>query len=509
MFRVILFISLIVLGFTVYSQNDLDAIRYSRTSVNGSSRFVSMGGAFGAIGADMSCAAFNPAGIGIYRKGEISFSGGLITTFNEGDINGKSSNISNAAFNFNYFGILGIWPSKLDKESRHLVCFTNTQIQNFTNKIRVSSYTNNNSILKDMLEKAKTAGSSNKLNPSYEGLAFETLLLDTFYNNFISLVDTKRTVLQTRDIVTSGKTNERNFSYAYAYKDKFYFGLSIGLPKVEFTSTTTHVEKDDKDSTRIGLTSPGTYTNTFIGGLPGLNGYYANYLGFNSLNYTEYFKTTGSGINFKFGGISRVSDFFRFGFYYHTPTIYNLKDDYYNSMTAYFDKDPSKPTTTKSPKEGGYFEYSIITPGKLSLNTAFVIKKISVIGIDYEMINYKSAYIMSNNVSDFAGVNTVIKNKYKTGHNFRVGTELNLKPIMFRIGYNLNGSPFGNTFNGNFSRHIISFGAGFRTKNNIYFDFVWFNAFTTEDYYLYNSLSSKAILHYQSANLSFTAGIKF
>ena len=116
---------------------------------------------------------------------------------------------------------------------------------------------------------------------------------------------------------------------------------------------------------------------------------------------------------------------------------------------------------------------------------------------------------MSSNVSDFVGVNAVIKNKYKTGHNLRVGAELNLKPVMFRIGYNLNGSPFGNTFDGNFSRHVISFGAGFRTKNNIYFDFVWLNAFTSEDYYLYNSISSKAAAYYKSANLSFTAGIKF
>ncbi|MEO6302565.1 MAG: hypothetical protein ABIP51_05295, partial [Bacteroidia bacterium] len=154
MFRTKALYILLMTGSFVYSQNDIDAIRYSRVGVNGSSRFTAVGGAFGAVGADMSCAAYNPAGLALYRKGDISFSGGLRITNNQGIINSKTSSIPDAGFTFNNFGILAGWQSKTDKESRNIISFTSTQTQNFLNKTRMSSYTNNSSIAKDMVNKA-------------------------------------------------------------------------------------------------------------------------------------------------------------------------------------------------------------------------------------------------------------------------------------------------------------------------------------------------------------------
>lgn len=509
MIRSKLFFGLLIIGLHSYSQNDLDAIRYSRYGVNGTSRFVSMGGAFGALGADLSCAAYNPAGLGLYRKGEITFSGGLRTTNNEGTINSRSNNITSAGFVFNNFGILGGWEAKNDKESRNIISFTNSQTQSFLNKTRMSSYTNSGSILKDMQNLANA--SNGNLNSFYEGMAYQTYLLDndTATGLYNSLVDTKRTVLQTRDVVTSGKVNELNFSYAYAYKDEFYLGVSLGLPRLEYTSTTTHVEADDKDSMRIGYTSSNTYTTSYIGGLPNLHSDYYDLHGFNSLSYTEYFKTKGSGVNLKIGGIARINDNFRLGLYYHTPTIYTLKDEYYNSMSASFDKNISSPKKIKDPENGGYFNYTIITPSRLSLNTAVIINKVTAIGIDYEMVNYKTASLSSDDVGDFAGVNAVIKRKYSQGHNVRIGTEFNMKPVMLRLGYNMQGSPFGNAFTGSFVRNSFSVGAGFRTKNNIYFDFVWIKTVSNEDYYFFNTIEQKANIKYNATNVSATVGIKF
>lgn len=509
MYRIKFLFGLLILGLNVHSQNDIDAIRYSRYGINGTSRFVAMGGAFGAIGADLSCAAYNPAGLGLYRRGEITFSGGLRTTNNEGTLNSKSSNISNAAFAFNNFGILGGWAAKNDKDSRNIISFTNSQTQNFLNKTRISGYTNNSSILKDMVNVANQ--SYGNLNSFYEGMGYDVYLLDndTVSKTYNSLVDTKRAVKQTRDIVTSGKTNELNFSYAYTFKDEFYFGVSLGLPRLEYTSTTTHNEVDDKDSMKIGYTSPNTYTTTYLQQPTNLHSDYYDLGGFNSLTYTEYFKTKGSGVNLKIGGIARVNDNFRLGLYYHTPTIYTLKDEYYNSMSASFDKKVGSPISTKDPKDGGYFNYTIITPSRLSANAAIIIGKIAAVGIDYEMVNYKNASLSSGEVDDFAGVNTVIKNKYSPGHNIRVGTEFNVKPVMLRVGYNMQGSPFGDVFSGKFVRNSFSLGAGFRTKNNVYFDFVWVKTLSTEDYYFFNTLPQKASVKYNATNVSATVGVKF
>ncbi len=48
---------------TSFAQSDEDALRFSRTFHMGTARFSSMGGAFTALGGDLSTAAFNPAGL--------------------------------------------------------------------------------------------------------------------------------------------------------------------------------------------------------------------------------------------------------------------------------------------------------------------------------------------------------------------------------------------------------------------------------------------------------------
>lgn len=490
-----------------FSQNDIDAIRYSRLGAGGTSRYMGMAGAFGALGADLSCTSTNPAGLGLYRKGEFLFGAGLRFTHNQGQINGRKSTLSNANFALNSVGMALVWKSEKDPESRHVVSFANNQLANFSNNTRISSYTNSNSIVKDMMNRAE-GKLVNNLDYSYEGAAFNVFLIDTFYGKYYSFVDLKRTVLQTRDIVTSGKANDLNFSYAYAAKDNFYFGLSLGIPRISYTSTTTHSEVDDKDSMKVAVTNTATqtFTSTYIDGLPA---YYPDKLGFNSLTYSEFFSTNGSGFNVKIGAIARLNDFVRIGAYYHSPTIFNLTDTYYNTLTATFDANVKNPTIYKYPEEGGYFTYKIITPAKYALSAGFIVNKKAAIGLDYELIDYRTAKLISKNVSDFAGVNAVINDKYTVGHNVKAGIEYNLNPVMLRLGYNMMGSPFGASFTGNFVRHTIALGFGFRTKSDFYFDFAWQKCLSTEDYVFFSTIAQRATIKYDNSMLSATIGFKF
>ena len=58
---------------TLWAQSESDVVRYSVTPNSGSARVSAMGGAFGALGGDISNTGNNPAGIGVFRKSEISF----------------------------------------------------------------------------------------------------------------------------------------------------------------------------------------------------------------------------------------------------------------------------------------------------------------------------------------------------------------------------------------------------------------------------------------------------
>ena len=71
---------LLAVAFAAHAQDTYINERLTNNSsdVIGTSRYVGMGGALGALGADMSVISWNPAGIGLYRKHDIALTfGGL------------------------------------------------------------------------------------------------------------------------------------------------------------------------------------------------------------------------------------------------------------------------------------------------------------------------------------------------------------------------------------------------------------------------------------------------
>jgi long-subunit fatty acid transport protein len=117
--------------------------------------------------------------------------------------------------------------------------------------------------------------------------------------------------------------------------------------------------------------------------------------------------------------------------------------------------------------------------------------------------------LSSNSISDFAGVNNVIQKKYKMGHNLRSGVEVNFDAFKARIGYAINGSPFGDFISGDFVRHTYSLGAGYRTKNNFYIDLAWVKTLSEERYFLFDTLDTAAQVRYNATQVVITVGFKF
>ena len=62
---------------TANAQNEIDILRYSYQEALGSTRTMAMGGAFGALGADLASLNGNPAGIGMYRRGDAGVTSGF------------------------------------------------------------------------------------------------------------------------------------------------------------------------------------------------------------------------------------------------------------------------------------------------------------------------------------------------------------------------------------------------------------------------------------------------
>lgn len=97
------------------AQGEMDAYKFSQYDLNGTARYLSMGGAFGALGGDISAMRTNPAGLAIYRSSEI------VTTVSLSSIKTKTDWLSiemddkKTRFNFDNIAYVGYFPTGNDE----------------------------------------------------------------------------------------------------------------------------------------------------------------------------------------------------------------------------------------------------------------------------------------------------------------------------------------------------------------------------------------------------------
>ncbi|MBI3521375.1 MAG: hypothetical protein HY062_18700 [Bacteroidetes bacterium] len=487
-----------LLSIHLISQNDIDAMRYSQTMFGGTSRSKAMAGSFGALGADGSCMSNNPAGIGLYKKGDINLSFGLKFYSVEATHNGTSNKNFKASVPFDGLTLVGAWDSKKQPDNHHALGLSCNQIANFNSNITIEGNANFKSIANDFLAEANGKTLKN-LDNSYSGMAYDNYLIDmydTINNKYTSIINTKYDLLQSKTIEARGRINEWCFNYAYGYKDKLYIGATLGIPTITYNYTSVYSESDVKDSMRASTNTSPTYSYPSQG-----------VGGFKNLAYQETYKTTGTGYNLKLGVIYRAADFIRLGASFHSPTVYNLTDGYVYKMTANYDEGGSF-SSQYPPDNGGKFNYQIITPMKFTGSVALLYKKFGAMNVDYDIINYRQASIQSS-PQEFTAVNATIRSKYSQTSNLRVGVEANVKPIIVRLGYAMYGSPFGETFTGDFVTSFFTGGIGFR-REKLYVDLSFTRSMSNANYYMYNpNFVDKSTLKNSGTTIAVTVGSKF
>lgn len=92
-------------------QSSYDAALLTGSELNGTARFVGMGGAMGALGGDISVIGTNPAGIGIYRSHDLSISFGFNNTSASSTFNGVNMKQDRTRVSLDQAGI--VYSSKI------------------------------------------------------------------------------------------------------------------------------------------------------------------------------------------------------------------------------------------------------------------------------------------------------------------------------------------------------------------------------------------------------------
>ena len=82
---------------------------------------------------------------------------------------------------------------------------------------------------------------------------------------------------------------------------------------------------------------------------------------------------SGAGVNLKIGGILRVNDQLRLGLSWHSPTLYNMQDEWQMKIDAQHELNDSAYSYSHTSPYGIY-NYEIVTPMKITTSavTSFI-----------------------------------------------------------------------------------------------------------------------------------------
>src|SRR6476620_8733944 len=89
---------LLLFSLQLFAQVPEDAARLTWYPVNGTARYMAIGGAMGSLGGDITAAYVNPAGLAFYRTREFAFTPGLLMNRNKANYRERETAADRNAF---------------------------------------------------------------------------------------------------------------------------------------------------------------------------------------------------------------------------------------------------------------------------------------------------------------------------------------------------------------------------------------------------------------------------
>jgi|TARA_R110000737_G_scaffold161270_2_gene189160 long-subunit fatty acid transport protein len=424
----------LVLSNFVFGQGDADLFRYSKTDIQGGARFEAMGGAFGALGADLSSSQINPAGFGRFSNSQITSALGYTNISNSLLYKGITTKTTDNLFKLNTLGFVFVVDESAKQEGflYSQFGFGYNKLQNYTNSIRYEG-SQFESLLDGFAANANgiSEGDLFYRQPFSSFLAYWTYAINPTTpgaSSYEANLSNTGNQYHKRQVDTKGGMNEYYFSYSTNYLNTLYFGGNIGIRTIRYDESVQHQEQT--------LDTLGTDMRSF--------------------NYDYHLNTRGSGFNLKLGAIYLPQDNIRLGLAFHSATYYTLTDKTDADMVTVLANETN--TVPDSLKPFGDYNYRLRTPPKIVGSVAYIFGTHGCISVDVEYVNYRWANLRSTKdvenyqTYDFTNENATAKALLKHALNVRLGGELVLNSIFFVRG--------GMRFSGNAYNSVIGVETG-------------------------------------------------
>lgn len=469
-------IGLLILTNSLFAQNEIDALRYSTTYHGGSARVMSMGGAFSALGSDISSGSINPAGIGLYRSSDVQYSVGIDYTKTKSNYLNEMSTDYKYGFKTQSFGLVFSMPNAANYESGSGQVSTTfgvsyNRINSFNQNVFATGRHDSRSYLTHLTDYYNQ--NSNYWDMFWEtGILFEDTVTGFVTNDFAR--DSAYQIKQYFEHRQKGNINDFNFTIGFNQSNKFYYGFSLGVLSLDHTEDIGITENDDKNLTQF------------------LKGFY----------YNNYFSRSGLGLNFKAGMLYQVTPTVKLSLAAHTPTIISIDEDWDEKLKARYDN-PANDTITAR-----YYEttFSVVTPARIIAGASMVLANRVLVGVDYETAAYQTMRLDSDRYS-FIDENRSISDNYTWRHAVRLGAELRVYQFFVRGGGFYYSSPMKST-GSNMSTLGFAGGLGFRS-GNFYADFAYNNSSMPYKYYIDGTDDMRIDVDKTSNNFYLTFGLRF
>lgn len=534
-----------------FGQGAVDAYRLSQPDMKGTARFMGMAGAFGALGGDLSTLSQNPAGIGVYRSNELGFSLNLDCQSSTSEAQGFKHDMSQTKFLLNNIG--AVLTMRLPSETLPNLNFGFTynkgasfnriyggNIPKLSNSLSnyIAGISNGENLTENDLVSTENYDPYNPTDGGYPAPWISILGYDSYLISPTGSGENTRWYGQWGDgtsgsgsfkVQEKGSVDEYNIAFGGNIMNVLYWGMDFDIVNLNYTMQSLWGENLE---------------NAYV---PDQN----NELVKESANWGlgNYYNVHGSGFNYKLGLILKPIQELRIGFAFHTPTWYNLTENFVGSVDYQYGSSESGSTSTN----GGYMAYndmSFRTPWKIIASVAGVIGNNFILSMDYEWVAYNKMKFSapgSYGINDdwgydwdygwdwyapgapsstkastrsfgydddmYGATNGDIENYYQSTNTIRLGAEYRVTPAFsLRAGYSYTTSPVkqgvrddkeviytaGTRPNYRFDNHTyyITCGAGYRYQN-FYVDLA----------YVYKNISSQYHAYTPDINLDVNQAI--
>ena len=407
----------LMMALPTVAQETYENAKIAAQDLNGTARYVGMGGAVDALGADLSTIGSNPAGIGLFRHSKVEASMGMVTQQGAAEYNhGDATNLS-----FDQVGF--VWAS----QNRNGTSFFNVAVnfhksRNFDyilsaddklngasqNKLSYMKLANNVSYPIDMdgnIDWGRPYISCNQLDDIYTRNLFNAPGDGKLYYYDATSYDFDRAhegYIGAYDINFSGNIN-----------DRVYLGMTLGIEDVRYRHTADYTETMSPNPENI-----------------------------NQLNVYDERSIKGTGVNLKLGAIFRPIEYapLLLGINVASPTWYELKSSNYTEISD----------GLVTIHNGESYKYKMFTPWKFGINAGYTIDQKVALGAGFEFADYGHIDTRVNDTDHYdyyydyydsshsdKEMNNHTKSTLKGVSTFKLGVEVKPIPeIAVRAGYN-------------------------------------------------------------------------